>query len=130
MTTHGWAELAWIREEEAGLRGGEVERLLHVQLDTNVAVTRGGRAYLGPRPLPRPRALASGAGRQMPCRPPATQQMEVKAFSMTNSPLAHLDPIRAFGRDQWEGMSHDDEDEIVTVAMKISDAVRASEGNL
>ncbi|KAI4829384.1 hypothetical protein KUCAC02_023426, partial [Chaenocephalus aceratus] len=50
-----------------------------------VEVTRGGRAYLGPRPLPRPHALAPGAGRQMPCRPPATQQMEVKALGMTNS---------------------------------------------
>lgn len=30
MATHGWAELAWIREVEAGWG---VERLLHVQLD-------------------------------------------------------------------------------------------------
>lgn len=39
MATHGWAELAWIREDEAGLRFGgavwwrRVKRLLHVQLD-------------------------------------------------------------------------------------------------
>lgn len=39
MATHGWAELAWIREDEAGwrFRGAvwwrRVKRLLHVQLD-------------------------------------------------------------------------------------------------
>lgn len=32
------------------------------------AVTGGGQAYLGPRPLPQPPALAPGAGRQMPFR--------------------------------------------------------------
>ena len=47
-----------------------------------VAVTRGGRAYLGPRPLPRPRALAPGAGRQMPCRPPVWHVSVAKAYSV------------------------------------------------
>jgi len=47
-----------------------------------VAVTRGGRAYLGPRPLPRPHALAPGAGRQMPCRLPVWRVSVAKANSV------------------------------------------------
>lgn len=47
-----------------------------------VAVTRGGRAYLGPRPLPRPHALAPGAERQMPCKPPVWRVSVAKAYSV------------------------------------------------
>lgn len=41
-----------------------------LQSPQSIALTRGGRAYLGPRPFPRPYALAAGVGRQMPFRPP------------------------------------------------------------
>lgn len=37
------------------------------------AVTGGGQAYPGPRPLPQSPALAPGAGRQMPCRNPSAE---------------------------------------------------------
>lgn len=47
-----------------------------------VAVTRGGRAYLGPRPLPRPQALAPGAGKQMPCEPPVWHISVANAYSV------------------------------------------------